>query len=88
MPQLSARSAVMPSINNQAERLITLGLPAAITDETLRRAAARLRNVSARGSLACAPRTCRSASDLAPLMSLPAPGEWARQENVGRIRCY
>ncbi|MGO1637283.1 DUF5701 family protein [Ancrocorticia populi] len=74
MPQLSAPSAVMPSINNQAERLITLGLPAAITDETLRRAAARLATSAPEGSLLVLHERVAPASDLAPLMSLPAPG--------------
>lgn len=83
MAQLVAPSAVLPSIGEQAERLIAWGLASKIGDETLREAAARFAESAPPGSLLVLHERVAPASQLASLMSLPGPG---RAGKAGEFR--
>ncbi len=74
MSQLVASSLVLPKLQDQAERLISLGLVPENRQESLRQSVALMAASAAPGSLLALHERVAPASKLAPLMSLPAPG--------------
>lgn len=74
MSQFLASPAVLPSISDQVERLITLGLGSISSENALREAAERLAISAPAGSLLVLHERVVSASEFAPLMSLSTLG--------------
>lgn len=74
MPRSAPPTPALPPVIEQAERLIASGLSATISNEELRGAAARLAASTPEGSLLVLHERLTPVSELAPLMSLPAPG--------------